>query len=219
MKKYFIMLVALVSFTVNTYAGGSFGIKGAYTYGGLKAKIRTIKIDNNSVSNDFSSTSKMEHPRGFGGELFCDIGIPLLPLGLEIGAGFYTENFKEIAGDITTTYTVNSIKFSGLGKYYTKGIPIILPWIGLGPFIGLNTHNVATTILGQTLTTTGNMVPNFGLTIGTGIKIGILPKTAVNVGILLDYYLVSEATSNTGAITTEWTYSQWNLNTIVGISF
>ncbi|MDD5530553.1 MAG: hypothetical protein PHX21_11080 [bacterium] len=223
MKKYFIMLVVLAGFTVNTYAGISFGLKGGYVLGSLKATEVTTKMGSAAAITTTPTGDEAEAKslQGFGGELFCDITVPILPIGAEIGAGFYSESYDTGS---SFSYKVNSMKVSGIGKYYIKGIPMISPWLGVGPFIGFATHSAESKSGSLTVTYTGDMASNFGLTIGTGVKIGILPtKMAINAGILFDYFLTSEGNLKGEflGIPMESTtkYSQWNLNLMAGISF
>ncbi len=237
MKKFCALLILVSGISVNSYALVNVGLRGGYTYESLKTTevhmtmktAGTTVMDTTFIPTDEDAETK--HPTGFGGELFCEITPPVIPLGVELGIGFYTGSFTETDEDTafpsTVTSTINSIKISALGKYYIKGIPTISPWVSVGPFLGLNTYKMKMEIEMGTTTVSaeydGSMVPNFGVLGGIGVNIGIIPNLSFNVGALFDYFIVSKGKMTMEEATTEMTIepknSQWNLNILVGISY
>lgn len=225
MKKLWIIPLGIGIFALNTYAGITFGIRGGYSYQNLKATEYTYTTPDTSYTETLEDTAKGFN--GFGGEL--SLGFELAPLAIEVNAGYYTvshseeEEFDGFSG--TWTYTVNSIKVSALGKFVVPGIPMVTPWIGVGPFVGLNTHKVKMEFAGITTTMDGEMVPNFGVLAGMGVDIS-LPGSPIsfNVGALFDYFLVSKSKIKQeywgdGTMTSEGKFNQWGVNVVAGVSF
>ncbi|MCK4306953.1 outer membrane beta-barrel protein [candidate division WOR-3 bacterium] len=244
MKKFWMPIILASGLATNGYSFINFGLKGGYAYQSITPTEihRTTKVTMGSTTTTDTTTytptgndAETKNPTGFGGELVFDITPPIIPLGIELDVGFYTGNYKEIedttGGKLTSTLTVNSIKISALGKYYIKKIPMISPWVGVGPFIGLNTHKLKKKGKMGEVTVSyeykGEMVPNFGILGGAGVKVSIIPKLSLNIGVLLDYFIVAKgkytAKYTLFDTTTETTYeikgSQWNINALVGISY
>lgn len=233
MKKICGVLILVVGVMTNSYAGISIGLKGGYVYQSLTPKevheITKITTGTSTTTTDSTYTptgegAETKHPNGFGGGVLFEIIPPVIPVGVELNVGFYTGSFTETE-EICSTYTVNSIKVSALGKYYIKGPPMISPWVGVGPFIGLTTHKSKVEDLNMTFE--GDMVPNFGILGGAGANIGIVPKLSLNIGILFDYFIESKGKSTMkytfGETVTETTsevkFSQWNINALIGVSY
>ncbi len=244
MKKFWMPFILTGGLVTNGYAFIGCGLKGGYGYQSItpteihlttKVTTGTTVITADTTFTPTGEEAETKNPTGFGGELVLDIAPPVIPLGIELGMGFYTgtdEKVEDTAGIPTTiTSTVNSIKISALGKYYIKGIPMISPWVGVGPFLGLNTHKLKVKREMGTVTASteyaGEMVPNFGILGGAGVKVSIIPKLSLNVGVLFDYFIVAKGKYTSkftfGETTTETTYeikgSQWNMNALVGISY
>lgn len=214
---YYIAIILTVGVVSNADALVSFGLKGGYTYESLTAKEVHITINNTETTYTPTGEAAETHsPKGFGGELLCEVVFPIIPIGMELSIGSYTTSFENV--DNSTTYTINSIKASGVGKYIVHGIPMISPWIGIGPFIGLDAHKSKT---GENLIITfeGERVVNWGILSGVGANIGITPKLALNTGVIFNYFIASNSKFIISGITSKTKYSQWNINFLAGITY
>ncbi|MBI4722095.1 MAG: hypothetical protein HY769_03715 [Candidatus Stahlbacteria bacterium] len=231
---YYIVIILVIGVVSNADAFVSFGLKGGYVYESITAKkvhiINKTTTQSGTWTTDTTYTPTDEEaetysPKGFGGELLMEVVFPIIPIGMELGIGSYTTSYENIINSTKYTYTINSIKASGVGKYIVKGIPMISPWIGIGPFIGLDVHK--SKIEDLNITFEGERVVNWGILSGLGANIGITPKLALSTGVLFNYFIVSngKATAKytifntTYETTSEIKYSQWNTNFLVGLTY
>jgi opacity protein-like surface antigen len=195
-KKVLTAFILCTVITLNGYALIEVGLEGGYLFGNLTFKalhevITYTKAGSTWVEDTTyiptGEEAETQHPKGLGISLLCGITLPALPVEMEIGGGFSSTGFKIR----TTTWTINSISFSLIGKYLFR-MPVVSPYIKIGPFFAFNTHKMKTGEVTASIVESERTF-NFGISCGLGAKIGLIPKFPLNIGLLYNHYIGPKA--------------------------
>jgi hypothetical protein len=200
--------------TINGYTLIEIGLKGGYSFGSITAKeIHWIKTFTSHEDSTWTETAtytptgkerETKNPKGFNGALVCKITLPIIPIGIEIGTGYSLTSYQEK----DTTYTIRSAGIVILGKYRFR-VPIVSPWIGIGPFLAFNKHKSSP----YNVWKHGKSTFNFGISSSVGVDIGLIPKLSVDGGLLFNYYISSNTKCTSQGSSQEYRFYEFTKET------
>lgn len=231
----------------------NFGMKFGYQYENLTLKeVKIIKCDRlggpdqnwDSTYKPVGKVGESKTLTGFGGEIIAELvmALPGLPIGVEVDLGHYTSGYDNhdsmrippvdcyslldtVYVDMPDgfNYTITSTRVSLLGKLFIRSWEGVYPWIGIGPFVGLNTHIMR--VNGELAPYENIARASTGVCGEIGARIWIIPKLSVDAGVRLDYFTNSVASFKLKEkiFNTEYTfdfkYSQLNARVMVGAHY